>query len=178
MLARRARKKLGLNHTPAPTFPLSRERASLDLSSGMMILTRSTTASASSTTARRRGAAASRAPTPPTIDARRRRRRTATTTRATPENNNTTPQQNLDPAALLARAPAALVEAVGAAVGSNADPILKTAAAQPGAFLGGAFAALLQLDDSRDPLREWIERTREVAGLPPPSAYDYDDEEE
>jgi hypothetical protein len=139
----------------------------------MMILTRSATAPSPSTTARRR-AAASSAPTP-TSAAHRRRRRAATPSRAAPEtNNNNTPQSQIDPAALLARAPAALVEAVS----GNADPILKTAASQPAAFLGGAFAALLQLDDSRDPLREWIERTREVAGLPPPAAYDYGDDDD
>ena len=33
------------------------------------------------------------------------------------------------------------------------------------AFFGGLFAGLLQLDLSEDPLREWVSRTAEAAGV-------------
>jgi hypothetical protein len=36
---------------------------------------------------------------------------------------------------------------------------------EPIAFLGGVFAGLLRLDLNEEPLREWVARTSEVAGL-------------
>jgi hypothetical protein len=90
-------------------------------------------------------------------------------------NNNNTPPSPSDVLTALARAPLALAEA---ATGGRADPVLRAAAREPAAFFGGAFAALLQLDESRDPLREWIERTREAAGLDPEVPTTTGDDEE
>lgn len=36
---------------------------------------------------------------------------------------------------------------------------------EPVAFLGGLFAGLLRLDLKEDPLREWVEKTVEAAGI-------------
>ena len=36
---------------------------------------------------------------------------------------------------------------------------------EPVAFLGGLFAGLLRLDLSEDPLKEWVSRTAEAAGV-------------
>ncbi|KAL3512981.1 hypothetical protein ACH5RR_025698 [Cinchona calisaya] len=47
----------------------------------------------------------------------------------------------------------------------NRDPILKDALKEPIAFMGGMFAGLLRLDLNEDPLREWIARTAEAAGV-------------
>ncbi|XP_042434160.1 UPF0426 protein At1g28150, chloroplastic-like [Zingiber officinale] len=45
------------------------------------------------------------------------------------------------------------------------DPILKQAFKEPVAFVGGVFAGLLRLDLNEEPLREWIAKTVEVAGI-------------
>eukprot|EP00252_Welwitschia_mirabilis_P007522 TRINITY_DN1894_c0_g1_i2.p1 TRINITY_DN1894_c0_g1~~TRINITY_DN1894_c0_g1_i2.p1 ORF type:complete len:126 (-),score=22.65 TRINITY_DN1894_c0_g1_i2:102-479(-) len=45
------------------------------------------------------------------------------------------------------------------------DPIAQKALKEPLAFLGGVFAGLLRLDLKEDPLREWVARTAEAAGL-------------
>ncbi|CAI9111677.1 OLC1v1011962C2 [Oldenlandia corymbosa var. corymbosa] len=45
------------------------------------------------------------------------------------------------------------------------DPIIKDALKEPVAFMGGMFAGLLRLDLNEDPLREWITRTAEAAGI-------------
>ncbi|CAK9257678.1 unnamed protein product [Sphagnum jensenii] len=45
------------------------------------------------------------------------------------------------------------------------DPILKEVLKEPIAFLGGVFAGLLRLDLNEEPLREWVARTSEAAGL-------------
>eukprot|EP00238_Polyblepharides_amylifera_P000313 CAMPEP_0196573592 /NCGR_PEP_ID=MMETSP1081-20130531/3481_1 /TAXON_ID=36882 /ORGANISM="Pyramimonas amylifera, Strain CCMP720" /LENGTH=145 /DNA_ID=CAMNT_0041891361 /DNA_START=176 /DNA_END=613 /DNA_ORIENTATION=+ len=50
------------------------------------------------------------------------------------------------------------------------DPILKEAVKEPVAFLGGLFAGALRLQTSDDPLREWIERTSQAAGVSPEEA--------
>ncbi|CAK9195651.1 unnamed protein product [Sphagnum troendelagicum] len=48
---------------------------------------------------------------------------------------------------------------------SKDDPILKEVLKEPIAFLGGVFAGLLRLDLNEEPLREWVARTSEAAGL-------------
>nr|ABK24986.1 unknown [Picea sitchensis] len=45
------------------------------------------------------------------------------------------------------------------------DPIVQKALKEPIAFFGGVFAGLLRLDLKEDPLREWVARTTEAAGL-------------
>ncbi|CAN6458265.1 unnamed protein product [Victoria cruziana] len=45
------------------------------------------------------------------------------------------------------------------------EPILKEAIKEPVAFLGGVFAGLLRLDLSEEPLKEWISRSVEAAGV-------------
>ncbi|XP_027123943.1 UPF0426 protein At1g28150, chloroplastic [Coffea eugenioides] len=45
------------------------------------------------------------------------------------------------------------------------DPILKDALKEPIAFMGGMFAGLLRLDLNEDPLREWVARTADAAGI-------------
>ncbi|GMH17441.1 hypothetical protein Nepgr_019282 [Nepenthes gracilis] len=45
------------------------------------------------------------------------------------------------------------------------EPVLKEALKEPVAFLGGMFAGLLRLDMNDDPLKEWIKRTVEAAGI-------------
>ncbi|KAK9847149.1 hypothetical protein WJX84_008123 [Apatococcus fuscideae] len=46
------------------------------------------------------------------------------------------------------------------------DPVLKAALEEPVAFWGGAFAGLLGLNLSQEPLRGWLERTSLNAGVP------------
>ncbi|KAG9152318.1 hypothetical protein Leryth_021267 [Lithospermum erythrorhizon] len=36
---------------------------------------------------------------------------------------------------------------------------------EPVAFLGGVFAGLLRLDLNEDPLKEWVTKTAEAAGI-------------
>ncbi|KAK7269017.1 hypothetical protein RIF29_21732 [Crotalaria pallida] len=45
------------------------------------------------------------------------------------------------------------------------DPVLKEALKEPVAFLGGVFAGILRLDLNEEPLKEWITRTAEAAGI-------------
>lgn len=45
------------------------------------------------------------------------------------------------------------------------DPIVKEALKEPVAFLGGIFAGLLRLDLNEEPLREWVAKTAEAAGI-------------
>ncbi|KAL2651763.1 hypothetical protein R1flu_019891 [Riccia fluitans] len=45
------------------------------------------------------------------------------------------------------------------------DPIVKEVLKEPVAFLGGVFAGLLRLDLNEDPLREWVAKTAEAAGV-------------
>lgn len=45
------------------------------------------------------------------------------------------------------------------------DPIVQKALQEPIAFFGGVFAGLLRLDLKEDPLREWVARTTEAAGI-------------
>ncbi|XP_012079179.1 UPF0426 protein At1g28150, chloroplastic [Jatropha curcas] len=45
------------------------------------------------------------------------------------------------------------------------QPILKEAIKEPVAFMGGIFAGLLRLDLEEDPLKEWVTRTVEAAGI-------------
>jgi len=118
--------------------------------------------------ARRRAGGVAGAGAAAVLERRRSRRSVAAGAINGSPGNNAPSNGAIDPLALISRAPAALAEAAAAA-----DPVLGAAAREPAAFLGGAFAALLQLDDSRDPLREWIERTREAAGLPPTDQLDY-----
>ncbi|KAL3701338.1 hypothetical protein R1sor_019360 [Riccia sorocarpa] len=47
------------------------------------------------------------------------------------------------------------------------DPIGKEVFKEPVAFLGGLFAGLLRLDLNEDPLRGWVAKTAEAAGLKP-----------
>ncbi|XP_024403502.1 UPF0426 protein At1g28150, chloroplastic isoform X2 [Physcomitrium patens] len=45
------------------------------------------------------------------------------------------------------------------------DPILKEAMKEPIAFLGGMFAGLLRLDLNEEPLKDWVAKTAEAAGI-------------
>ncbi|CAJ1976360.1 unnamed protein product [Sphenostylis stenocarpa] len=45
------------------------------------------------------------------------------------------------------------------------DPIVKEALKEPVAFLGGIFAGVLRLDLNEEPLKEWVTRTVEAAGI-------------
>eukprot|EP00250_Pteridium_aquilinum_P007879 c17506_g1_i1 orf=328-687(-) len=45
------------------------------------------------------------------------------------------------------------------------DPIVKEALKEPLAFLGGVFAGVFRLDLNEDPLKEWVVKTSEVAGV-------------
>ncbi|KAM7475258.1 hypothetical protein LguiB_022501 [Lonicera macranthoides] len=45
------------------------------------------------------------------------------------------------------------------------EPIIKEVLKEPVAFLGGMFAGLLRLDLNEDPLKEWVTRTVEAAGI-------------
>lgn len=45
------------------------------------------------------------------------------------------------------------------------DPVLQGALKEPVAFFGGLFAGLLRLDLKEDPLREWVAKTAEAAGI-------------
>lgn len=45
------------------------------------------------------------------------------------------------------------------------DPVIKEALKEPVAFAGGLFAGLLRLDLNEDPLKEWVKKTMESAGL-------------
>ncbi|KAK4285702.1 hypothetical protein QN277_002364 [Acacia crassicarpa] len=45
------------------------------------------------------------------------------------------------------------------------DPIFKEAVKEPVAFMGGIFAGILRLDLEEEPLKEWITRTVESAGI-------------
>ncbi|KAG6549830.1 hypothetical protein Mapa_008811 [Marchantia paleacea] len=57
------------------------------------------------------------------------------------------------------------------------DPIVKEALKEPVAFLGGVFAGILRLDLNEEPLREWVAKTAEAAGVRPedPEADSSDD---
>eukprot|EP00246_Nothoceros_aenigmaticus_P005659 TRINITY_DN17890_c0_g1_i1.p1 TRINITY_DN17890_c0_g1~~TRINITY_DN17890_c0_g1_i1.p1 ORF type:complete len:129 (+),score=13.72 TRINITY_DN17890_c0_g1_i1:178-564(+) len=56
------------------------------------------------------------------------------------------------------------------------DPILKKAIKEPVAFVGGIVAGLLRLDLNEDPLKEWVERTTEAAGVKADEQTDSSDE--
>ncbi|GAB2293206.1 hypothetical protein Dimus_027414 [Dionaea muscipula] len=45
------------------------------------------------------------------------------------------------------------------------EPIIKEALKEPVAFMGGVFAGLLRLDMNDDPLKEWVKKTVEAAGI-------------
>ncbi|XP_057428023.1 UPF0426 protein At1g28150, chloroplastic [Lotus japonicus] len=45
------------------------------------------------------------------------------------------------------------------------DPIVQEALKEPVAFLGGMFAGILRLDLNEEPLKEWVTRTVEAAGV-------------
>ncbi|KAL9268380.1 UPF0426 protein, chloroplastic-like protein [Drosera capensis] len=45
------------------------------------------------------------------------------------------------------------------------DPIVKEALKEPVAFMGGVFAGFLRLDLNDDPLKEWLQRIVEAAGI-------------
>nr|KYP43071.1 hypothetical protein KK1_035514 [Cajanus cajan] len=45
------------------------------------------------------------------------------------------------------------------------DPIVKEALKEPVAFFGGMFAGILRLDLNEEPLKEWVTRTVEGAGI-------------
>ncbi|XP_031490681.1 UPF0426 protein At1g28150, chloroplastic [Nymphaea colorata] len=45
------------------------------------------------------------------------------------------------------------------------EPILKEAIKEPVAFFGGAFAGLLRLNLNEEPLKDWILRSVEAAGV-------------
>jgi hypothetical protein len=48
---------------------------------------------------------------------------------------------------------------------SSDEPIIKEALKEPVAFMGGIFAGLLRLDLNDDPLKEWVTKTVEAAGI-------------
>ncbi|CAM6050683.1 unnamed protein product [Sphagnum compactum] len=57
------------------------------------------------------------------------------------------------------------LQSVRALLNPGDDPILKEVLKEPIAFFGGVFAGLLRLDLNEEPLREWVARTSEAAGL-------------
>ncbi|CAM6003064.1 unnamed protein product [Sphagnum balticum] len=57
------------------------------------------------------------------------------------------------------------LKSVRALLNPGDDPILKEVLKEPIAFFGGVFAGLLRLDLNEEPLREWVARTSEAAGL-------------
>lgn len=48
---------------------------------------------------------------------------------------------------------------------STDDPLLRRALREPVAFFGGVFAGMLGLSVDDEPLREWVDRTSEAAGM-------------
>ena len=48
---------------------------------------------------------------------------------------------------------------------STNDPLLKKAMKEPVAFFGGMFAGMLGLSVNDEPLREWVDKTSEAAGM-------------
>jgi hypothetical protein len=47
------------------------------------------------------------------------------------------------------------------------DPILNEVFKEPVAFFGGLFSGLLRLDLKEEPLRDWLEKTADAAGVKP-----------
>jgi hypothetical protein len=47
------------------------------------------------------------------------------------------------------------------------DPILNEVLKEPVAFFGGLFSGLLRLDLKEEPLRDWLEKTADAAGVKP-----------
>lgn len=45
------------------------------------------------------------------------------------------------------------------------EDLVKEALKEPIAFFGGVFAGLLRLDLNEEPLRDWVARTSEAAGV-------------
>eukprot|EP00897_Mesotaenium_endlicherianum_P004696 jgi/Mesen1/4254/ME000022S03548 len=45
------------------------------------------------------------------------------------------------------------------------DPVLKEAIKEPIAFFGGLFAGILRLDLNEEPLKDWVAKTAEAAGV-------------
>ncbi|WOL09840.1 UPF0426 protein [Canna indica] len=58
-----------------------------------------------------------------------------------------------------------LKDAVKVVFCSSFDPHHHRQDGEPVAFLGGVFAGLLRLDLKEDPLREWVSKTAEAAGI-------------
>jgi len=48
---------------------------------------------------------------------------------------------------------------------STDDPLLRRALREPVAFFGGVFAGMLGLSVDDEPLREWVDKTSEAAGM-------------
>ena len=48
---------------------------------------------------------------------------------------------------------------------STNDPLLKKAMKEPVAFFGGMFAGMLGLSVNDEPLREWVDKASEAAGM-------------
>ena len=48
---------------------------------------------------------------------------------------------------------------------STNDPLLRRALREPVAFFGGVFAGMLGLSVDDEPLREWVDKTSEAAGM-------------
>lgn len=52
------------------------------------------------------------------------------------------------------------------------DPILNEAFKEPVAFFGGLFSGLLRLDLKEEPLKDWLEKTADAAGVKPDGSVD------
>ncbi|GAQ93075.1 hypothetical protein KFL_012840020 [Klebsormidium nitens] len=52
------------------------------------------------------------------------------------------------------------------------DPIINEALKEPVAFFGGLFSGLLRLDLKEEPLKDWLEKTADAAGVKPDGSVD------
>ncbi|CAI5942644.1 unnamed protein product [Closterium sp. NIES-64] len=52
----------------------------------------------------------------------------------------------------------------------KSDEILANAIKEPVAFFGGVVAGILRLDLNEEPLRDWVKRTADAAGVAPASS--------
>ncbi|GJP39801.1 hypothetical protein CLOM_g24142 [Closterium sp. NIES-68] len=59
----------------------------------------------------------------------------------------------------------------------KSDEILANAIKEPVAFFGGVVAGILRLDLNEEPLRDWVKRTADAAGVAPPTSKELVDED-
>eukprot|EP00243_Klebsormidium_subtile_P002951 TRINITY_DN16037_c0_g1_i1.p1 TRINITY_DN16037_c0_g1~~TRINITY_DN16037_c0_g1_i1.p1 ORF type:complete len:152 (-),score=8.10 TRINITY_DN16037_c0_g1_i1:255-710(-) len=61
---------------------------------------------------------------------------------------------------------------VNALLNPQDDPIINEALKEPVAFFGGLFSGLLRLDLKEEPLKDWLEKTADAAGVKPDGSVD------